>query len=211
MNSRFLLIAVLATVASPTACTSGSEAERARVETGPSPTTTASTPTTVTGQPAANVPQARAIENCSTRSEADFTGAFDDPTNLVAGPLVLVGGARPTSPAVIEAHSGQKFPLLVRAGHNVTVRVPDSAQGRVALGYGWLPQGLIRFRDGYPAVRFVACEPDGPSSSTAGAGELVTFWSGFVLVREPSCAPLDVYVDGESSPRRIAVTLGEPC
>jgi hypothetical protein len=27
----------------------------------------------------------------------------------------------------------------------------------------------------------------------------------------PSCAPLDVYVDGQPLPRRIEIALGEPC
>jgi hypothetical protein len=35
-------------------------------------------------------------ETCSTRSEASFPGAFNDPGNLVVGPFVLVGAARPT-------------------------------------------------------------------------------------------------------------------
>jgi hypothetical protein len=60
-------------------------------------------------------------------------------------------------------------------------------------------------------VTFTACPPGGPSSSSAGPGEPVTFWSGFVFATRPSCAPLDVNVDGESSPRRIEIPLGAPC
>lgn len=148
---------------------------------------------------------------CPTRSEADFGGAFSDPGNLVAGPFVLVGAARLTTAEVLASYDGQKFPVLVRAGNRVTVRVPDDVRDYVSLGYGPLPQGNVEYADGHPAVTFTACRPGGPSSSSAGAGKPVTFWSGFVFATRPACAPLDVYVDGESSPRRIEIPLGSPC
>src|SRR5215210_3173094 len=34
-----------------------------------------------------------AREDCSTRSEVSFPGAFSSPRNFVVGPLVLIGGA----------------------------------------------------------------------------------------------------------------------
>jgi hypothetical protein len=148
---------------------------------------------------------------CDTRSEADFGGAFADPLNLVVGPFVLVGGAAYSLVEVVEEHGGQKFPVLVRAGHTVLVEVPAEARGLVALGYGPLPQGNIGFDDGRPAVRFEACAPGGPSSSTAGRGKPVTFWSGFVLASGPTCAPLDVYTDGDDRPRRVEIELGARC
>jgi hypothetical protein len=150
-------------------------------------------------------------ERCSTRSEAEFGGAFHDPGNLVAGPFVLVGGARLTTAEVLASFDGQKFPVLVRAGHRVTVRVPDAVSGYVSLGYGPLPQGKVEYADGHPAVTFTACRPGGPSSSSAGPEEPVTFWSGFVFATEPSCAPLDVYVDGETAPHRLEIPLGAAC
>jgi len=150
-------------------------------------------------------------ETCSTRSEAEFGGAFHDPENLVAGPFVLVGGARLTTAEVLASFDGQKFPVLVRAGHVVTLRVPEGARGHVSLGYGPLPQGDVQYDDGHPAVTFTACRPGGPSSSNAGPDDPVTFWSGFVFATEPSCAPLAVYVDGEASPRRMEIPLGASC
>ncbi len=148
---------------------------------------------------------------CSTRSEADFGGAFHDPENLVAGPFVLVGGARLTTAEVLASFDGQKFPVLVRAGHSATVRVPDSVSGYVSLGYGPLPQGNVDYADGHPAVTFTACRPGGPSSSSAGLDDPVTFWSGFVFATKPSCAPLDVYADRKTTPRRLEIPLGAPC
>ena len=142
------------------------------------------------------------VENCSTRSFAEFPGAFADPANLVAGPFVLVGGARPTSAATAEELGGNKFPALVREGHTATVRVPEEARDLVSLGYGPLPQGEIRFAEGHEAVAFTACAPE---------SRRVTFWSGGVLVREPACAPLDVYADGSATPQRIELELGAGC
>jgi hypothetical protein len=115
------------------------------------------------------------------------------------------------SAEVLASLDGQKFPVLVGAGHRVTVRVPDAVSGYVSLGYGLVPQGKVDYADGHTAVTFTACRPGGPSSSSAGPGEPVTFWSGFVFATRPSCAPLDVYVVGESSPRRIEIPLGAPC
>ena len=62
--------------------------------------------------------------------------------------------------------------------------------------------------DGHHTVTFVACSA-GESRSTAGGP--VTFWSGFVMVSEPACVPLDVYIDDEPRPRRVKIELGRRC
>jgi hypothetical protein len=142
------------------------------------------------------------VEGCATRSFADFPGAFTDPVNSVVGPFVLVGAAAPTSAAGALEIGGNKFPVLVREGHTALLVVPEEARGLVSLGYGPLPQGEIRYPQGHPAVDFTACTPE---------SRRVTFWSGGVLVRKPTCAPLDVYVDGHRTPQRIRIELGVPC
>jgi hypothetical protein len=146
--------------------------------------------------------QEPAVEDCSTRSFASFPGAYSDPANRVVGPFVLVGGATLTSTATAESVGGQKYPALMREGHTATVRVPEHARDLVSLGYGPLPQGQIRYEHGHEAVTFTACRP---------ASSRVDFWSGAVLVRVPTCAPLDVYVDGASKPRRIELEVGAAC
>ncbi len=199
------LIAVMALFG----CTSGEETDGSE-----GPTARASTATsteTGAGELVARALPEPVRERCSTRSEAEFGGAFFDPGNLVAGPFVLVGGARLTTAEVLASFDGQKFPVLVRGGHRVTVRVPDTVSGYVSLGYGPLPQGRVDYADGHPAVTFTACRPGGPSSSTAGPEGPVTFWSGFVFATKPSCAPLDVFVDGETAPRRLEIPLGAAC
>jgi hypothetical protein len=159
-----------------------------------------------------------AREDCSTRSEANFPGAFTSPRNLVVGPLVLVGGAY-TDAATVREFGGNKFPLLLKAGHTVTVRLSGRGRRAAGLAYGPLPQGETKLHDTHRSVTFVACRPgkasrrysaNGPSGSYAD-GVAVTFWSGFVLTRAPGCIPLDVYVDHAPSPRRVGLALGRRC
>lgn len=209
MMSRPLLIGLLALATLPAACTGGFDPEGAEVSTSAetSSESTATTTVELAGEPK----RAREVERCSGRSEASFPGAFEDPDNLVVGPFALVGAALPTPAGTVESIGGQKYPVLVRAGHEATLRVPASARAHISLGYGSLPQGNVGYVDGHPAVTFVACGTDEESGSTVAPGEPVTFWSGFVFAREPSCAPLDVYVDGEPEPHRIETPLGAAC
>lgn len=153
---------------------------------------------------------------CSRRSGGDFPGAFSDSANLVVGALVLVGGARPQTPKTIREFGGQKFPLLVKAGHTVTVQLPQGARRSAGLAYGGvgargdLPEGEVKLRDSARRMTFVACGRDERSGSQAD-GVAITFWSGFVLVRKPACVPLKVYLDHKNSPRRARLSLGRPC
>jgi hypothetical protein len=110
---------------------------------------------------------------------------------------------------------GNKFPLLVRAGHTVTVRIAKETRKVAGLAYagmgnGPLPQGDVRLRDTADAMRFVACRPDQRSGSRADR-EPVTFWSGGLLAAKPACVPLEVRVDRDPSPARATIELGAPC
>jgi hypothetical protein len=146
-----------------------------------------------------------AVENCSTRSQARFPGAFTARRNLVVGPLSMVGAGR-------RAHfdpvfGGQKFQLLVRNGHRVTVKLPRRARPGAGLAYGPLPHGEVGVEDAHRVVRFTACRR-GVSSGSSADGRPVTFWSGGVLARSPRCVPLRVFVDGAREPRRAVIRLG---
>jgi hypothetical protein len=161
------------------------------------------------------------IVDCARRSEADFPGAFTDPRNLVVGPLVLNGAGETTPASVVREFGGNKFPLLVKAGHTVTLQLPRAVRTFAGLAYGGLgngplPEGETRLRDTAHTMTFVACEPgrpsrtyrlDGPSASHAD-GQSVTFWSGFVVMRKPACVPLQVYVDDDPSPRHAVIDMG---
>jgi hypothetical protein len=143
----------------------------------------------------ADRPRASA-EDCGSKSQGGFTAPFDDPNNLVVGPLSMVfaGG----TPEFWEPWPGQKFPLLVRPGHRVTVAVARSAAGEVKLIYGGEPRR---------AITFIACRR-GEWNPRWGR----PFWSGGVLTESPRCIPLRIWVDGRPEPRRAVIRLGvETC
>jgi hypothetical protein len=150
-----------------------------------------------------------ALETCATQSGADFPRAFTSPRNLVVGPLALIGaGGRPSFVWNSARSEGfQKFPLLVRAGHRVTLELSPATRRGAGLGYGPLPQGETYLRDTHRVVTFLACR-NGPEASSTSDGKPVTFWSGSVLARSPRCVPLLVWVDQERSPRRTVIRLG---
>jgi hypothetical protein len=139
---------------------------------------------------------------------ADFPRAFTNRHNLVAGPLVLVGGGAYTDAATVREFGGNKFPLLVRAGHTVTVRVTAGSRHFAGLLYGPHPDGVARRTDTERTMTFAACPP---SKRQSTAPERVTFWSGFVMAKRPGCVRLEVFADASRAPRRGAVELGRRC
>jgi hypothetical protein len=162
--------------------------------------------TSMTARGIAGEPPRGVVEDCSTRSEASFPGAYSDPRNLVVGPLALIGAAH-TPARVVRELGGNKFPALVEAGHRVTVELSRRTRRVAGLAYGPLPQGEVHLREAHRVVTFAACPPGGPSGSTAD-GTAVTFWSGFVLTASPRCVSLRVWVDDEPSPRLADLRLG---
>ena len=151
-----------------------------------------------------------AVENCSTRSQARFPGAFTARRNLVVGPLAMIGAGRGRVhyfPDFAGDAGGQKFQLLVRNGHRVTVELSRRTRQGAGLAYGPLPGGERSLADAHRVVEFVACRRGGSSGSSAD-GRPVTFWSGGVLVSSPRCVPLRVFVDGASEARRAVIHLG---
>lgn len=161
-------------------------------------------------KPATPVAVKTVMETCGTRSEAPFGREYANPRNLVVGPLAMLGAGDFTPPSVVRRVHGNKFPLLVRAGHTVKIEVAPEARAFAALGYGPLPQGLITLDVAHPSVTFVACARGENSGSTAG-GRPVTFWSGGLVADEPYCVPLDVYVDEDPTGQRVSVELGARC
>jgi len=95
---------------------------------------------------------------------------------------VFIGGAC-TDASTVREFGGNKFPLLVKAGHAVTVRLARRRPKVAGLAYGPLPQGETKLRDTYQSVTFVPCRPgraspryspNGPSGSYAdGADHLL--------------------------------------
>jgi len=147
-------------------------------------------------EPSAEPKRPRGVAaGCSMSSSASFPGAFASRRNLVVGPLALVGAGG--VPTFSSAFGGQKFPLLVRTGHVVTLELPTHARRGAGLAYGPLPQGEVSIREAHRVVTFIACDV-----------QRFTFWSGGVLARSPRCVPLRVWIDDEPRPRRAVIHLG---
>jgi hypothetical protein len=146
------------------------------------------------------------VENCSTQSGASFPGAYTSRANLVVGPLALIGARG--APAFASTFHGNKFPLLVRNGHRVTLELSlRTRRNGAGLAYGPLPQGDVVVGDAHRVVRFIACGAHERTTSDAD-GRPVTFWSGGIVVRSPRCVPVRVWIDGARAPRLVVVRLG---
>jgi hypothetical protein len=141
-----------------------------------------------------------AVETCSTQSGAGFPHAFTSADNLVARPLAMIGAGRLTPAATVREFGGNKFPLLVAAGHTATIEV---ARGKATLTYG------SHSRTGHRVMTFRACNRR-DAASTAD-GKPVTFWSGSVNVDQPACVPLRIWVDRKPKPRHARIALGKRC
>jgi hypothetical protein len=189
----------------PTALAAALAASGGAETVAPSRSTTAPTATLTVLRSLASERPRGVVEDCSTQSWASFPGAFTNPNNLVVGPLVLTGAGG--TPGFSSSFHGNKFPLLVKTGHRVTVELSRRTRRVAGLAYGPLPQGEVRLRDAHRVVTFIACRPDHDSQSDAD-GRPVTFWSGGVLARSPRCVPLLVWVDAEPAPRRAVIRLG---
>jgi len=118
-------------------------------------------------------------------------------------------GATYTDPETVKTFGGNKFPLLVKAGHTVTIHVLSrSASLYYAIGGG----GVLtqtRVSDGRRKITFIACK--GTRALSRTDGERATFWSGFVVVARPMCVPLRVWIDREARPRHARIALGRGC
>jgi hypothetical protein len=150
---------------------------------------------------------------CRHQSGASFPKAFKLKRNRVVGPLAFVGGAAFTDAETVRRFGGNKYPLLLRSGHRVTVEITRATGRAVALGYSnrmkRLPDGERHVADGDRVVRFIAC-PQGHGISDVD-GRPVTFWSGFVLASAPRCVRMRVWVDDEPRPRTAQIELGQRC
>ena len=155
--------------------------------------------------PAAAPPPAGKHVDCRQQSSAGFPGAYRDRRNRVAGPLALIGGATFTDEATAREFDGNKYPLLLRPGHTLTLALTAGARANAGLAYGSESNGSERT---YDAISFAACSERRSGSRANGH---VTFWSGFITVREPACVPLDAYIDGAAAPRRLRIAIGRRC
>jgi hypothetical protein len=161
---------------------------------------------------AARSPHTGHQATCARQSGASFPNAYTSRANRVVGPLSMIGAGRYTSQATVDRFGGNKFPVLVRAGHTVTLELSWRANRSASLFYAVGGGGVLtetRVRDGRRVVTFRSCSARRAISDADGAP--VTFWSGFVVVSRPTCVRLKVWIDAAPSPRRAHVALGRRC
>ena len=143
------------------------------------------------------------VETCAHQSGASFPHGFTSRYNLVVGPLSMIGGGRFTDAATVRKFGGNKFPLLVAAGHTVRIEVTRASHRFASLAYG------SHSRVGHRVMTFRSCSRDDAASDADG--KPVTFWSGFVEATRPGCVRLHIWVDRERTPRRARIELGARC
>jgi len=143
------------------------------------------------------------VETCAHQSGASFPHAFTSRDNLVVGPFSMIGAGRFTDAATVRRFDGNKFPLLVAAGHTVTIELTRATRRFASLAYG------SHSRVGHRVMTFRSC--DRKHADSDADGKPVTFWSGFVEASRPGCVPLRIWVDRERTPRRARIELGARC
>lgn len=161
---------------------------------------------------AAQAPDTGRPATCAQQSGASFPGAYTSRDNLAVGPLAMIGAGRYTSSATVREFGGNKFPVLVRVGHTVTLALSRRANRSASLFYASGSGGALtetRVRDGRRAITFRACSARRAASDADG--EPVTFWSGFVVVSKPMCVRFKAWIDEEPTPRRSRIALGRRC
>ena len=158
------------------------------------------------GSGAAEDAPARRGRGLPSQSGYDFGDAHTNPDNIVVGPLVITNAVY-TEPETIREFGGDKIFVLLQPGHRVTLALSQQTYRVASLGYGPLPQQReLTPQDGHRVVTFAPC-PAERASSSAG-GKPVTFWAGFMLANTLLCMPIDVWVDDEPKPRKIALGMG---
>ena len=146
------------------------------------------------------------VVGCRSQSGYDFGDAYTNLDNIVVGPLVITNAVY-TEPETIREFGGDKIFVLLQPGHRVTLALSHETYRIASLGYGPLPQEVeLTSQDGHRVVTFRSCSA-GRAWSSAG-GKPVTFWAGFMLTDTFFCMPIDVWVDDEPKPRKIALGMG---
>jgi hypothetical protein len=144
------------------------------------------------------------VLDCSTQSGLGGApgGTFRNSRNLVIGPIAMTGAG--VTSGYAEGFGGNKFPLLMRGGHRVTLAVSRHTRD-AKLIYGQRPASRV--------VTFSSCRrdqmpPRNPYEPHTAC--CFSFWAGGVLAPSPRCVHLLAWVDEERSPRRAVIRLGVP-
>lgn len=129
-------------------------------------------------------------------SRSTFVPTAND---LVVGPLAFahILAHAPTWEFGADAGpEGIKARIVLAPGAVVTLVVPDPDRDHVALAYGPRSLDTGSVADAYHAVRFEACDAQ------------QTQWAGGLIVTDPRCVTLEVWINDEEQPRAVTIPVG---
>ena len=157
-----------------------------------------------TTSPSPGVPFVRA---CDSNVYGDLGKDWRD-HSAVVGPIAFAGlpfaATAPRSDFTPDNQGYRRVKALavVERGAEVTVSVPPTEQGHIALVYDPAVFDSGQLADGETAVMFRACaEGEGPWPGP-------TQFNGGFIVDGPQCATLEVMV-GDGPPKRVEVAFGK--
>jgi hypothetical protein len=142
------------------------------------------------------------VRSCSTRGDSNRPAKPPATGAVRIGPLIIWPSVRRIGPTTDASWPyGTKAPVMLPARVRATLSIAPEAIGTA---------GLWRLRGGYvSAVRFLACREREPSHGYRGTvGKFTQFPFSFALKQPSACVPMDVWVDGEATPHRVAVPVG---
>jgi hypothetical protein len=149
------------------------------------------------------LPPTKELRDCRTRGEGGGPQRLPVPPGVRIGPLAIWpsvrGDSSPTYrrswPFVVKA------PIVLPARAKVVLAIAPEAIYRAAFQshrYGWVS-----------AVRFHACREREPAFAYRGTvGKFTGFPFAIGLKRRSACIPMEVWVEGETTPIRRLVPIG---
>lgn len=156
------------------------------------------------GTSSAEVPTQPMLRDCRSRAEGTAPIKMSvGPTDIRIGSLVLgnvrtTGVVGPTGDA--DWPYATKTPVLLPARARVVLSIPPEATTLAAFQHrnGWVP-----------AVRFTACHERVRAYAYRGTVGRTTFFPFGVALRErAACVPMDLWIDGRTTPVRRIVPIG---
>ena len=158
----------------------------------------------------AEPPTPDAVRPCGSRGDTDRPQQLPPSPGARIGPLVIWPSIRDR----LEGHGRNgvwpfyvKAPIVLRARSVVTLAVAPGALDLVGFQVGEYAAG----RKWVSSVRFEACRESVrafPHTYNGTVGKYTAFPFGFGLARRSVCVPLEVWVDGRSTPIRQLVPFG---
>ena len=155
-------------------------------------------------QPSAEAPPDAQLRDCRSRAEGRAPIKMKvGSTDIQIGPLVLgnvrnTRGAGPTDQP--DWPFATKTPVLLPAGARVVLAIAPEA----------VTQAAFQHRNGWvSAIRFTACFERVRAFAYRGTVGPTTFFPfGIGLRQRTACIPMDLWIEGRSSPVRRVVPLG---